>query len=202
MQKALFLHSKQLRDEAINPILEKKGNKEVYSNLGLFFENNTGINCNFLETGALVKDSLYKYLEDNRSNYETDVLSSEEFSFITSKVQLQKLFERLSLIYSEIRVLVYLRRQDKHLVSHYQQASRAPGATSYIYGNEPLAIPEYNENMDLYLNYYERIGLWGDVFGDNNIDIVSFEGKRSKNFTPIIYTGQSRRKSSYSPRKK
>lgn len=177
IQKALFIHAQELRKKGFNPILEVKNNEEVFSNLGCFFANNTGINCNFLETGAIIKNNFFTFL-DNRTNISKtniDIISSEEFSFITSRKNIESLYKELKKTYDNIKVIVYLRRQDRQLISHYQQASRAPGATSYIYGNEPVAIPQHSQEMDIYLNYYDRISMWGDIFGDENIDIVSFD---------------------------
>lgn len=178
IQKTLYRHAGQLRDLGYDTVLDESKRIEGPDNLGWAFKNNIGKVEEFVENGAYINESFYRALERYDSRCESLVLSSEEFSFVFSKSRLVELREGLREKFDEIKIVVYLRRQDKHLASHHQQACRAPGGASEIYGNSPVAMPIYKDKFDVYLDYNKRIGLWGDVFGDKNIALRIFEPTR------------------------
>lgn len=100
---------------------------------------------------------------------ETDVVvaSSENLSFLFDKTAIADLAAALRPHFDDIRIVCYLRRQDRHAVSHHQEGAkphrRAEGA---LWGHAPTALPEYSTAHDLYLDYNQRLGMWADVFGD------------------------------------
>ena len=104
------------------------------------------------------------------------VMSSEIFSFFLDKDSIDHLVAQLQQCFEHIKVIVYLRRQDKHAVSHHQQGGRNNTTyTSKLYGHHPAALPEYKPELDDYLDYNQRLGLWGDAVGDKNVVIRVFE---------------------------
>lgn len=118
-------------------------------------------------------------LAQNLAKLPNDVIMSAEcFSWIFDKQELLRFKEELSKFFDEIIIIVYIRRQDKQIVSLYQQRSKKHRPPSnFFYGNEPTAIPMYNKNLDYYFDYNKRISKWGDVFGDDNIIIRVFDKK-------------------------
>lgn len=175
IQKALWTYRENMRKSGISPLLENQSGIEFSSNHGWAFYNQIGNVPTFVSEGAKIRDGFFVKLDAESNKYDTVVVSSEEFSFLIHKESIKKLSQRLYKIFDEICVVAYLRRQDRHLVSHHQQSCRAPGAVTQLFGNDPVAMPDYDEKMDLYLDYNTRIGFWGDCFGDNNVKIRLFD---------------------------
>ncbi|MBN2825779.1 MAG: hypothetical protein JXQ76_10665, partial [Campylobacterales bacterium] len=106
------------------------------------------------------------------------IISAEHFSWIFHKEPLIEFKEELSKYFDKIIIIVYIRRQDKQIISHHQQASKCKNSPArFVYGDDLKAIPAYHETHRLYLDYNKRIGMWGDVFGDDNMMIRVFDTK-------------------------
>jgi len=106
------------------------------------------------------------------------IMSAECFTWIFDTQELLRFKEELSKFFDKIIIIVYIRRQDKQIVSLYQQRSKKRRPPSnFFYGNEPTAIPTYNKNLDYYFDYNKRISKWGDVFGEDNVIIRVFDKK-------------------------
>lgn len=94
------------------------------------------------------------------------VASSENFSFFFHKAQIVALEQLLRPLFDEITIVSYLRRQDRHAVSHHQEGAKPHRqADGDLWGHAPTALPEPNPAQDLYLDYDRRLGLWAEVFG-------------------------------------
>jgi len=79
--------------------------------------------CNDLFNDSLaLKESLLE--EINKTNT-TTVICSDENLFFGKRVNKDKIVKFLKSIFDEIEVLVYLRRQDLHIPSHYQQSLKS-----------------------------------------------------------------------------
>ena len=104
------------------------------------------------------------------------LISNESFAWIFEKKVLEELYNALNGYFKEIKIIVYLRRQDEQAVSHHQEASKSGKSPEMLlYGTEPYAIPTYTNQHDYYLDYHKRISLWADVFGDDNMVVNVFE---------------------------
>ncbi len=104
------------------------------------------------------------------------LMSAETFAWVFDAGQLRELYQALSMHFSRVRVIAYLRRQDQQAVSQYQQASRRDAivaATYYGAGNR--ALPEYGAHLHAYLDYARRMQLWADSFGGENLCLRRFE---------------------------
>jgi hypothetical protein len=78
--------------------------------------------------------------------------------------------------FDEVRILCYLRRQDRHAISHHQEGARLHRrAEGELWGHAPRALPDYSPGQDLYLNYDRKLGLWADVFGSENLDLKVYD---------------------------
>lgn len=99
----------------------------------------------------------------------TVIISSEQFqSRLTSKTEVENLLRLLAPHFDEIKILVYLRRQDQVAVSLYSTWCRVGGSHKTILDQSISA-------NDPYYNYYDLIERWGTVFGIENMIIRVFD---------------------------
>lgn len=112
----------------------------------------------------------------NKSKNSNIIASSENLSFFFQHSAIKDLRSELIHHFDEIRVIAYLRRQDLHAVSHYQEGSKIHrDFERQLFGKAPSALPKYREELDLYLDYNTRIGMWLDIFGRENVIVRSFQ---------------------------
>lgn len=132
--------------------------------------------ASFLPDGYMVLDPDELAARLAAAQTETVVASSENFSFFFDKTAIATLAEALRPLFNQIHIVCYLRRQDRHAVSHHQEGAkpyrRAEGA---LWGHAPTALPEYSTAHDLYLDYNRRLGMWADVFGDAAMTIRIYD---------------------------
>lgn len=114
------------------------------------------------------------------------IISAETFSWLFSEKEIGKFHKKLSASFTDIKIITYIRRQDMQAVSQYQEASKHSAfAASRFYDGGTRALPGYKEHFHKYLNYNQRLGMWADVFGDDNIIIRVFERSRLKNSNAV-----------------
>ena len=110
------------------------------------------------------------------ADHDMVIASSENFSFFFHKQPIEALESALRPHFDEIRILCYLRRQDRHAVSHHQEGAKpnrqAEGA---LWGHAPNALPDRSPGQDLYLDYDRRLGLWAEVFGADKLDLRVYD---------------------------
>ena len=110
------------------------------------------------------------------------IISSENFSFIYDAEEIHELKKALSQFFPTIKIISYIRRQDQHIISHHQEGSKLNRKAEYdLWGHSTLAIPKFDSKYNLYLNYYQRLSMWGDAFGDDNLIIRVFDRDHLKN---------------------
>jgi hypothetical protein len=111
----------------------------------------------------------------------TVICSVEHLSWIFDPEIISSLRQGLAEHFNSIKLIVYLRRQDRQAISHYQQGSKYNGQPAFFYyDGSASALPEYKPRFQQYLNYHEKIGLWGDVFGDDNLAVRVFDREQLK----------------------
>ncbi len=107
------------------------------------------------------------------------VISSENFSFFFLQSNIDQLKKSLSPIFSSIKIICYLRRQDKHIISHHQEGSKLSREPEYdIFGHSTEAIPPFENKHMLYLDYNQRLSMWAKAFGDQNMILRIFDRKK------------------------
>ena len=110
------------------------------------------------------------------------VASSENFSFFFQKRAIEALEQMLRPHFDVITVVSYLRRQDRHAISHHQEGAKPHRpAEGDLWGHAPTALPDYTANHDLYLDYDHRLGLWAEVFGAENVVVRVYDRRLLKN---------------------
>ena len=114
-------------------------------------------------------------------NCDKAVISRENFSWVRSKPKLIKLKSVLDKYAVNTKVVFYIRRQDSLAISQKQEGTKWLDC-SIAYGHEPKALPSnLSDSAENYLNYYGRISLWADIFGDENIVVRIFDKKTLEN---------------------
>ncbi len=117
-------------------------------------------------------------LADRLASSDQDIViaSSENFSFFFHQPQIAALHQALRPQFADIRIQCYLRRQDRHAISHHQEGAKphrqAEGA---LWGHAANALPDRSEAQELYLDYDRRLALWAEVFGADKLDIRVYD---------------------------
>ncbi|WP_298773224.1 hypothetical protein [uncultured Shewanella sp.] len=118
---------------------------------------------------VLALDKLRRYCEDvDQTNI---IFSNEMLSWIFRESRIAHI--RQALLGFNVKIIVYIRRQDKQMVSHHQQGSKGMNPAMSYYASLPTALP--SQGFHRYLNYFEKLSMWADVFGEENMIIRLFE---------------------------
>ena len=100
----------------------------------------------------------------------TVVMSSEFLhSQLVDPDEINRLYSYLSQLFSEIEILVYLRRQDLLALSLF---------STRIKGGEPWpkeVFPEIDNDIPYYFDYLALLKNYADVFGGNSVKVRKFE---------------------------
>ncbi len=109
------------------------------------------------------------------------IASSENFSFFFQLAPVAALERALARQFDEVRILCYLRRQDRHAISHHQEGAK-PGRPTEgaLWGHAAAALPDPSPAHALYLDYDRRMGLWADAFGQDKLDLRVYDRARLK----------------------
>ena len=101
------------------------------------------------------------------SSINTHILSSEHFSSrLTDTAEISRLYSFLKEIYSEIKIVVYFRRQDEYAVSLYSTYLKSGGVSKTILPTSAI-FARYD--------YYKICKKWEGVFGLNSIIVRIFD---------------------------
>lgn len=102
--------------------------------------------------------------------------SSENFSFFFQQGPIDDLATALRRVFDDIKIIVYLRRQDRHAVSHHQEGARPDRPhEGQLWGHALTALPLPHPHHRLYLDYDQRMGLWEQAFGRENLIVRVFD---------------------------
>lgn len=116
---------------------------------------------------ATVNTDLFTELRRIKSNV---IISCEELFWLDTYDSIKKFAESMQSIYDEIYVVCYLRRQDQHLFSHYQQGFKFPDSSARaFYGFTANLIPTHKDYYKSYLDYSRKISYWAKCFNNSNL---------------------------------
>ena len=102
--------------------------------------------------------------------------SSENFSFFFHQASVDALAKALKARFDDIRIIVYLRRQDRHAISHHQEGARPERKPEgLLWGHALTALPEPAPQQRLYLDYNQRLTLWENAFGRDALLVRVFD---------------------------
>lgn len=104
-----------------------------------------------------------------RTRAATIVLSNEHcHSRLTGVGQIRRLQELLASLADDIRVVLYLRRQDRLAVSLFSTALKM--------GHAPLSIlPSLEQGLPYYYDFHAVVRNWSAVFGEKRLDVRLFD---------------------------
>lgn len=189
--KKLILHigSHKTGTTAIQKGLLENKNRLEKEGLNLFHELPNGYNyrtgscsawISFKGKKANFKPSLNLNIFNRLSKLEGNhILSSEEFFWFSDKEDIKNLVNHFKTIYSEIKIIMYIRRQDKQLLSHYQQGFKYQHSSArQFFGSNITPLPKYEAYFDSYLNYFEKAEAWAENIGESNIAVRLFESSQ------------------------
>ncbi len=194
LQEFLRKNNKLLKEKGILYPIEKD-KKYVYSrsHVSLSWQHVplipsiTGVRVNWLtsEETYLDGEALDELLRDIENAKEDKILLSSEvfYDVFTNKA----LIRNLKNVFRDfnVKIIIYLRRQDQYLLSYFQEGCKGGTFTSFDLENILMLFHSS-------LCYYDRLSKWGDVFGDSNIIVRPFEKNQlrenslSKDFLSII----------------
>lgn len=135
-------------------------------------------------------DQIIKELETCKEDL---VILSSEWLYNRTDEKILKRINKLSSKF-EIKIIIYLRRQDELVVSAYQQSIKHLGSKKNFNVND-YALNNTKLNSKYFLNitnYYEICNFWSDYFGKKNIIIRIFskdqlkDGCAVKDFASIV----------------
>lgn len=107
------------------------------------------------------------------------IFSSEELFWLNCEEDITALRDLFTQLFDKITVVCYLRRQDKHLLSHYQQGFKYPHSTARrFFGDQICHTPKIEPYFSEYLNYFNKIKKWQKIFTPAEFILREFE--RSK----------------------
>lgn len=108
--------------------------------------------------------SLLDKIYSESTNQEIVLISSEVFSEDIHLELLELLFE----YFYEIKIVIYIRRQDKLSLSVYNQYIKSGW-------NKNTSICKIKEILPGRIDYFKTLNKWSDIFGKENIIIRIFE---------------------------
>ena len=111
------------------------------------------------------------HFHSRHKSQSTVVYSSEHLqSRLTTVDEIKSVARLLRPLFDEIRVVVYLRRQDRYAMSAHSTAIRGGNRNAFAFENVHGQGPYYN--------YRELLQNWSEVFGEAAIDVRIFEKDR------------------------
>lgn len=136
------------------------------------------------ESGARIYESFFTEMTKLGKLGQNVIVSAEDFAWVFEEREIHRLASCVYGCFSSVKVIAFVRRQDKQLLSHFQQASRGPTrGASLFYGNDLKPTPEYKPKFDLYLDYEAKFDLWSRHFSD--VDVVSFDSVLDRGDDPV-----------------
>lgn len=112
--------------------------------------------------------------EANARPFKLAVMSNEHCSSrLLEDEEVVWLRDKLAKLFSKIRIVVYLRRQDDFLLSTYSTSVKSGGM-------QPLALPT-ERKVQIRYDHWDLLSRWERVFGRENIVCRRFEKSALKN---------------------
>lgn len=149
----------------------------LYPKTGLNGINHFCIPLLIQKQDSKIKTILEKLLKEFKdSNLDNLIISTEAFFYKTQTIESIKIVQE-AFVDFDIKIIVYLRRQDSFLQSGYSQQVKADI-------NRVLTVQEFVENVHNNTNiydHYSKISKWAEVFGKENIIVQPYEKAQMPN---------------------
>lgn len=119
--------------------------------------------------GTPVDDRIWDEFLEEIENYKENILISSEFFWVFSKNEVMRVHELLKKY--TIKVILYLRRQDLWAMANALQEVK-------VFNQEFDSIDEIVNKILDETDYNEKVKIWSDIVGDNNIILRPYEKKQ------------------------
>ncbi|MDN3526609.1 hypothetical protein QWY79_15160 [Halomonas sabkhae] len=169
IQKYLFENRGLFLEQGVSCFLQGIKQKVVRGNHSWWFDHNS-----LKDGSAYFRRGFAEALGRHATTAENVVVSSECFSWVFDKQALTAFAGQLFQYYDDVQVVFYIRRQDRHAVSHYQQAAKSFAEREFFTGNNG-ALPDLTDNVINYLDYHKKLLFWESVFGQGNVTFKVFD---------------------------
>ena len=107
------------------------------------------------------------------------IVSAEHFSYLHSEEAIERVRAVSGRHFDKVRIIVYLRRQDRQAISFRLQAARAcevgRSSSSKLLGHGEGAFPELTADVKIYYDYFAKLRLWEQSFGAEALSVHVFE---------------------------
>jgi len=174
IQKALVENQDKLQERGLSYFYDDvNGVKSPIFNVHTWF----GLNNDFVQDGFTL--GLKSKFAQEISKLSGDVIaSSENFSWFFNSKELIELKKELDKYFNQVFIILYIRRQDTHIISHRNEGSKSSHRPAAVfYGHGTTALSPYQKSFDQYLDYYKKVQMWSSVFGKENMIIKIFDRK-------------------------
>jgi hypothetical protein len=102
------------------------------------------------------------------------IVSAERLFWLDEQAEIEKLAEYARRNFDDVKVVAYLRRQDELAVS-FRKTTVITGVGRRFFGDRIGSFPEYHPHMDRYFCYAEKLELWENVFGAENVIVRKYQ---------------------------
>jgi len=151
--------------------IRKDGNLSNVGNINTWIDFG-GIGNDF---SATIDNGLYDALARTGGNI---IASCEELSWLNPN-QISDMKDRLCTIFTDIKIICYVRRQDEHFISHYKQGFRYPHSSARMfYSSINPFKPLWQDYYRSYLDYYQKAEAWASAFGATNVIFKEFNREK------------------------
>ena len=103
------------------------------------------------------------------------LMSEEGLFWISEPHDVHALADILHQRFESVKILAYLRRQDKLALSHRKQVAMRFPAVNF-YGASATPLPVYQPHFQKYFDYAAKLtDIWCSAFGKQNVHVVPYE---------------------------
>lgn len=186
---SLFVHigSPKTGSTAIQEFI--KNNRQALEVDGITYPKSASKAMNYLAFSLLdtVPELVHQLPVDMNELYadidygnKSNIISSEAFFLCSTRKYLGEVLpSRLKLLLPDaynVKIILYLRRQDNFIASIYAQYVKLHAHNNFY----TKTIQEFIEEYSAYMDYYEILNNWSRVFGKENIIVRAYEKHQLK----------------------
>lgn len=184
MEKSLYLHIGCHKTGTTAFQESCLANKEKLQQQGFHFCHEPGSPANWGQIVNFTRDGEFpefwfwktglERLEKQFDNNSSKTLISAEDFFFLNRDSIGKLSDLTKANFSNITIVLYLRRQDKLALSHKAQSGRTE-QSAIVFGTELKPLPTITPSVRHYLDFHQRINDWKNFFPNAQWVIRSYD---------------------------
>lgn len=120
-------------------------------------------------------ESIYEqFLVQCKVGLPNKVVSAEDFFFLSDSQLINRLARDLQQIFSEIKIVVFLRNQVDAAISNKAQGART-SQSALVFGNDPTqTLPNLTPDVVGYLSYSDKLAMWRKAFPKAVFSVIDY----------------------------